>query len=38
MGNAADDVKSRATHVTGTNERDGFARAIEMVLKINGVG
>ena len=38
MGNAADDVKSRATHVTDTNERDGFARAIEMVLKINGAG
>ena len=36
MGNATDDVKSRATHVTDTNERDGFARAIEMVLKING--
>ena len=38
MGNAADDVKSRATHVTDTNERDGFARAIEMVLKINERG
>lgn len=38
MGNAADDVKSRATHVTDTNERDGFARAIEIVLKINGAG
>ena len=38
MGNATDDVKSRATHVTDTNERDGFARAIEMVLKINGAG
>ena len=38
MGNAADDVKSRATHVTDTNERDGFSLAIEMVLKINGVG
>jgi hydroxymethylpyrimidine pyrophosphatase-like HAD family hydrolase len=38
MGNATDDVKSRATHVTDTNERDGFARAIEMVLKINRAG
>ncbi len=38
MGNATDDVKSRATHVTDTNERDGFAGAIEMVLKINGAG
>jgi len=34
MGNAADDVKKRATHVTETNERDGFARAMEMVLKL----
>ena len=32
MGNAADDIKHRATHVTDTNERDGFARAMEMVL------
>ena len=34
MGNAADDVKQRATHVTDTNERDGFARAMEAVLKL----
>ncbi|MBA2398246.1 MAG: HAD family phosphatase [Bradyrhizobium sp.] len=34
MGNATDDVKSHATHVTDTNERDGFARAMEMVLKL----
>ena len=34
MGNAADDVKKHATHVTDTNERDGFARAIETVLKL----
>ena len=33
MGNAADDIKKHATHVTDTNERDGFARAIETVLK-----
>jgi Cof subfamily protein (haloacid dehalogenase superfamily) len=38
MGNATDDVKSHATHVTDTNERDGFAGAIEMVLKINSAG
>jgi Cof subfamily protein (haloacid dehalogenase superfamily) len=38
MGNAADDVKQHATHITDTNERDGFAGAIEMVLKINGAG
>jgi len=31
MGNATDDVKKRATHVTDTNERDGFARALEMI-------
>jgi hydroxymethylpyrimidine pyrophosphatase-like HAD family hydrolase len=34
MGNATDDVKKRATHVTDTNERDGFARAMETVLKL----
>jgi Cof subfamily protein (haloacid dehalogenase superfamily) len=34
MGNAADEVKKHATHVTDTNERDGFARAIEMILKL----
>lgn len=33
MGNASDDVKSRATHVTETNEHDGFARAMDIVLK-----
>ena len=31
MGNATDDVKKRATHVTDTNERDGFARALEKI-------
>jgi len=34
MGNAADDIKQRATHVTDTNERDGFAQAMEAVLKL----
>ena len=34
MGNAADDIKQRATHVTDTNERDGFARAMETILKL----
>ena len=34
MGNAADDVKKHAAHVTETNERDGFARAMEAVLKL----
>ena len=32
MGNASDDVKARATHVTETNENDGFARAMDVVL------
>jgi Cof subfamily protein (haloacid dehalogenase superfamily) len=35
MGNATDDVKKHSTHVTDTNERDGFSGAVEMVLKIN---
>jgi Cof subfamily protein (haloacid dehalogenase superfamily) len=34
MGNAADNVKPRATHVTDSNERDGFAAAMETVLKL----
>ena len=34
MGNATDDVKRRATHVTDSNERDGFAAAMEIVLKL----
>jgi Cof subfamily protein (haloacid dehalogenase superfamily) len=34
MGNATDDVKKHATHVTDTNERDGFARAVETILKL----
>jgi len=34
MGNAADNVKRRATHVTDSNEHDGFARAMETVLKL----
>jgi Cof subfamily protein (haloacid dehalogenase superfamily) len=34
MGNAADGIKQRATHVTESNERDGFARAIEAVLQL----
>jgi Cof subfamily protein (haloacid dehalogenase superfamily) len=38
MGNATDDVKKAATHVTASNEDEGFARAMEMILKINGAG
>ncbi len=32
MGNAADAIKLQATHVTDSNERDGFAAAMEIVL------
>lgn len=35
MGNATDDVKKLATHVTTSNENEGFAGAIEMILKNN---
>jgi Cof subfamily protein (haloacid dehalogenase superfamily) len=35
MGNAADNVKQRATHVTDSNEHDGFARAMEKVLQLD---
>ena len=35
MGNATDDVKELATHVTTSNEDEGFAGAIEMILKNN---
>jgi Cof subfamily protein (haloacid dehalogenase superfamily) len=38
MGNATDSVKSQATNVTASNEQDGFAEAMEMILKRNGVG
>ena len=34
MGNAADAIKQQATHVTDSNERDGFAAAMETVLKL----
>src|ERR1700737_1622454 len=33
MGNATDDVKKLATHVTTSNEDEGFAGAVEMILK-----
>jgi Cof subfamily protein (haloacid dehalogenase superfamily) len=35
MGNATDEVKKLATHVTASNEDEGFAGAIEMILKHN---
>jgi Cof subfamily protein (haloacid dehalogenase superfamily) len=37
MGNATDDVKKLATHVTASNEDEGFAKAIDMILRNNGV-
>jgi Cof subfamily protein (haloacid dehalogenase superfamily) len=36
MGNATDDVKKLATHVTASNEEEGFAKAVDMILKSNG--
>jgi hypothetical protein len=36
MGNAADDVKQQATLVTTSNEDEGFAGAVEMILKNDG--
>jgi hypothetical protein len=38
MGNATDDVKKVATHVTTSNENEGFANAMEMILKGNEAG
>ena len=38
MGNASDDVKQQATSVTTSNEEEGFAGAIEMILQRNGIG
>lgn len=32
MGDAADDVKGHATHVTASNDEDGFASAVELIL------
>ena len=38
MGNATDDVKKVATHVTASNEDEGFAQAMEMILRDNAAG
>ena len=38
MGNATDDVKQQATHVTASNEDEGFAAAMEVILKNNAAG
>jgi Cof subfamily protein (haloacid dehalogenase superfamily) len=35
MGNASDDIKQSATHVTTSNEDEGFAGAIDIILKNN---
>jgi Cof subfamily protein (haloacid dehalogenase superfamily) len=35
MGNATDDIKKAATHVTASNEDEGFAKAIDMILRNN---
>lgn len=37
MGNATDDVKQHASRVTASNEDEGFAMAIEMILRENGL-
>src|SRR4029079_14811776 len=37
MGNATDDIKKMATYVTASNEDEGFASAIETILKNNEV-
>jgi Cof subfamily protein (haloacid dehalogenase superfamily) len=37
MGNAADNVKQQATCVTASNEEEGFAGAVDMILKQNGI-
>jgi Cof subfamily protein (haloacid dehalogenase superfamily) len=38
MGNATDDIKQVATRVTASNEDEGFAKAIEMILRNNETG
>ena len=38
MGNATDDVKRQASQVTASNEDEGFAGAIEMILRNNAGG
>jgi hydroxymethylpyrimidine pyrophosphatase-like HAD family hydrolase len=37
MGNATDDVKKMATHVTTSNADEGFAGAIDVILRNNEV-
>ncbi len=35
MGNATDDVKRQASHVTSSNEEEGFAKAVAFILQHN---
>src|ERR1700744_2111910 len=35
MGNASDEIKRQATHATTSNENEGFAGAIDIILKNN---
>jgi Cof subfamily protein (haloacid dehalogenase superfamily) len=37
MGNATDEIKRQATNITTSNQEEGFAGAIEMVMKRNGI-
>ena len=37
MGNATDDIKKQATHVTASNEDEGFAKAVEAILLDNEI-
>ena len=38
MGNATNDVKAKATDLTTSNEEDGFAGAVELILRRNAGG
>ncbi|HET6838801.1 MAG TPA: Cof-type HAD-IIB family hydrolase [Bradyrhizobium sp.] len=38
MGNASDAIKKKATFVTASNENEGFAKAVEMILERNEEG
>lgn len=38
MGNASDEVKQRARRVTASNEEDGFAKAMDVILRDNEAG
>ena len=35
MGNATDDIKRQATHVTKSNKEEGFAGAMNIVMENN---